>query len=110
VRTGRLFIWDVVRICFFSGGAEVLANLKAALAARKMTQFELAGELRISPSVLTHFVLGRRPVEPEMRARVGELLGVADLEWLFMEVRPRAAARPAAQPENEAPAAVPAGR
>ena len=72
----------------------MLANLKATLAARRMRQFELAAELKVSPSVLTEIILGRRPLEDGQRTRIAVLLGVEDLEWLFLDVRPRPASRP----------------
>jgi len=76
----------------------MLSNLKATLAARRMRQFELAAELKISASTLTEIILGRRPLEDGQRTRIGVLLGVEDLEWLFLDVRPRPAARPAGSP------------
>jgi len=61
----------------------MLANLKAALAARKIKQLELAAELRVSPSVVTDIVLGRREVDAETRAKIAALLGVENQAWLF---------------------------
>jgi hypothetical protein len=49
----------------------VLVNLKAALAARRMRQVDLAIELKISPSVLSEIVNGRRSAEPFVARSLG---------------------------------------
>ena len=70
---------------FVRGGSKVLSNLKAALAARRMRQVDLAMELKIAPSVLSEIVNGRRELSPSLRARIAEILN-ADAGWLFQEV------------------------
>ena len=60
----------------------MLANFKTALAARGMRQIELALELKISPTVLSEIVNGRRTASPSLRARLAEMLR-ADEAWLF---------------------------
>jgi transcriptional regulator with XRE-family HTH domain len=60
----------------------MLANLKAALAARRVRQFDLALMLKISPSVLSEIINGRRQPNPSLRARIAEALH-ADERWLF---------------------------
>jgi transcriptional regulator with XRE-family HTH domain len=64
----------------------MLANLKAALAARRVRQVDLAIELKVAPSLISEVVHGRRKLEPHQIARVAELLR-ADAVWLFQEVR-----------------------
>jgi hypothetical protein len=75
------------------GGIEMLVNVKAALAARRMKQFELAAALRIAPSTLSEIVVGRREADAELRAKIAAVLGVEEA-WLFQRVvPPRAAPR-----------------
>jgi transcriptional regulator with XRE-family HTH domain len=61
---------------------QMLSNLKTALAARRLHQVDVAIELKISPSVLSEIVNGRRSAEASLRARLAEILQ-ADEEWLF---------------------------
>ena len=63
----------------------MLANFKTALAARGMRQIELALELKVSPTVLSEIVNGRRTASPSLRARLAELLQ-ADEACLFSSV------------------------
>jgi transcriptional regulator with XRE-family HTH domain len=63
----------------------MLTNLKAALAARRMRQVELALSLRIPPSTLSEIVCGHRQADPALRARIAEALR-ADEAWLFSAV------------------------
>ncbi len=63
----------------------MLANLKAALAARRLRQADLAFELKLAPSLISEVIHGRRKLEPHQVARVAELLK-ADAGWLFQEV------------------------
>jgi transcriptional regulator with XRE-family HTH domain len=60
----------------------VLVNFKTALAARGMRQIELALDLKVSPTVLSEIVNGRRSASPSLRARLAEVLQ-ADEAWLF---------------------------
>ena len=85
----------------------MLANLKAALAAKRLRQFELAAELKISPATMSEIILGRRPLEDGQRTRIAAVLGVEDVEWLFAVVRPRARR---ADPPTAPLAAAPASR
>lgn len=62
----------------------MLANMKATLAARRLRQVDLAIELKISSSLLSEIVNGRRSAEPSLRARLAEILQ-ADQDWLFGE-------------------------
>ena len=64
----------------------MLANLKAALAVRRLRQADLAVELKISASVVSEVVCGRRELAPHLRTRAAEFLGV-DEGWLFAETR-----------------------
>ena len=63
----------------------MLANLKAALSARRLRQVDLAIELKVAPSFISEVVHGRRRLEPHQVARIAELLK-ADASWLFAEV------------------------
>jgi hypothetical protein len=63
----------------------MLMNLKAALAARRMRQVELALSLKIPPSTLSEIVCGHRQADPSIRARIAEAL-CADEAWLFSAV------------------------
>lgn len=60
----------------------MLSNMKAALAARRMHQVELAEAVGIGRSVLSAFIYGRAELSPQLRARIAEILQ-ADPEWLF---------------------------
>jgi transcriptional regulator with XRE-family HTH domain len=60
----------------------MLANLKTALAARRVRQIDLALELKISPSFLSEILNERRQPNPSLRARIAEALD-ADERWLF---------------------------
>jgi transcriptional regulator with XRE-family HTH domain len=60
----------------------MLANLKTALAARRVRQIDLALELKISPSLLSEIINGRREPNLSLRARIAEALQ-ADERWLF---------------------------
>lgn len=80
----------------------MLANLKAALAARRMRQADLAFELRVAPSLISEIVHGRRRPEPQLAARIAEILR-ADQAWLFEEVRFIPGPKPAATFEDAKP-------
>jgi transcriptional regulator with XRE-family HTH domain len=60
----------------------VLANLKAALAARKLRQIDLALQVGIDPSALSQIVNGWRTADPTLRHRIARVLR-ADEPWLF---------------------------
>lgn len=60
----------------------MLSNMKAALAARRMHQIELAEAVGIGRSALSAFIYGRTQLPPQLRARIAEILR-ADPEWLF---------------------------
>jgi hypothetical protein len=83
-RNPRAFCWSPLRTKTFSqqGGITVLVNFKTALAARGMRQIELALDLKVSPTVLSEIVNGRRSANPSLRARLAEVLQ-ADEAWLF---------------------------
>ena len=63
----------------------MLSNIKATLAARGVKQVDLALRLRMSPSVLSEIVNGRRKADPSLRARIASELR-ADEGWLFSSV------------------------
>ncbi len=86
----------------------MLSNLKAALAARRLRQVDLAMELKISPSVLSEIITGRRELSPSLRARISEILN-ADAGWLFSSVTHIPAPKSDPQPEPS-PAVACAGR
>jgi hypothetical protein len=63
----------------------MLANLKAALAARRMRQIDLALLLRVPPSVLSEVVNERRKAGSQLREAIAGILQ-ADSAWLFAPV------------------------
>jgi transcriptional regulator with XRE-family HTH domain len=63
----------------------MLTNLKAALAARRLRQVDLALSLKIPPSTLSEIICERRQAGPSLRARIAEALR-ADETWLFSSV------------------------
>jgi transcriptional regulator with XRE-family HTH domain len=63
----------------------VLANLKTTIAARRLTQVDLALDLKIAPTVLSEIIHGRRQADPSLRVRLAEVLQ-ADEDWLFSNV------------------------
>jgi transcriptional regulator with XRE-family HTH domain len=67
---------------FLRRRTNMLSNMKAALAARRMHQVELAEAVGIGRSVLSAFIYGRAQLSPQLRARIAEVLK-ADPEWLF---------------------------
>jgi transcriptional regulator with XRE-family HTH domain len=60
----------------------MLANLKTTIAARRLTQVDLAVDLKIAPTVLSEIIHGRRQADPSLRARLAEILQ-ANEDWLF---------------------------
>ena len=60
----------------------MLLNLKTTIAARRLTQADLAPRLRISPTALSEIIHGRRQADPSLRTRIAEALR-ADEAWLF---------------------------
>lgn len=60
----------------------MLLNLKTTIAARRLTQVDLALKLKIAPTVLSEIIHGRRQVDASLRARIAEALR-ADEAWLF---------------------------
>ncbi len=76
----------------------MLVNFKAALAARRMRQADLAAELEIVPSALSEIINGRRPLTAELAERVAHILN-ADAEWLFSPVTHIPAPKPIREPE-----------
>ena len=52
----------------------MLMNLRAALAARRLRQVDLALSLKIPPSTLSEIICGRRPADPSQRARIAVAL------------------------------------
>lgn len=63
----------------------MLANLKGALAVRKLKQVDLAVLLRVTPSLLSDVVNERRAADPSLRSRIAAALD-ADEAWLFASV------------------------
>jgi len=63
----------------------MLANLKTTIAARRLTQVDLALRLKIPPTVLSEIIHGRRLADGSLRARIAEALR-ADESWLFSTV------------------------
>lgn len=63
----------------------MLLNLKTTIAARQLTQVDLAQKLKIAPTVLSEIIHGRRRADPSLRARIVEALR-ADEAWLFSNV------------------------
>lgn len=63
----------------------MLANLKTAIAARRMKQVDLALRLKIAPTVLSEIIHCRREADDSLRARIAEALH-ADEAWLFSTV------------------------
>ena len=60
----------------------MLVNFKAALAARRVRQIDLALELKIDPSLLSRIINRRCEADPALRARIAAALEV-DEGWLF---------------------------
>jgi transcriptional regulator with XRE-family HTH domain len=60
----------------------MLANFKAALAARRIKQVDLAYDVRMSSSRLSEIVNERRQANALTRKRIAHVLGV-DEAWLF---------------------------
>jgi transcriptional regulator with XRE-family HTH domain len=60
----------------------VLANFKTALAVRQTKQADLAARLKITQSVLSEIIHGRRRPTADLRTRIAAELGV-DESWLF---------------------------
>jgi transcriptional regulator with XRE-family HTH domain len=79
----------------------MLVNFKSTLMARGLKQVDLALSLKITPSLLSEIINGRRQANPSLRARIAETLS-ADESWLFSAVT-RIPAR--AAPSEPAPLA-----
>ena len=60
----------------------MLVNLKAAFAARRTRQVDLAMTLEIAPTVLSEIINGRRKASSELRLRIAKALN-ANEDWLF---------------------------
>ncbi len=60
----------------------MLVNFKAALAARKIHQADLAQSVQIAPTVLSEIIHERRHANASLRARIATALR-ADEAWLF---------------------------
>ncbi len=63
----------------------MLLNLKSAIAARGMRQVDLAMQLKITPSLLSEIVNGRREPDASLRSRIAAALDVEE-GWLFSRV------------------------
>lgn len=63
----------------------MLSNFKAALAARGIRQVDLALKIRISPTVLSEVINGRRVANADLRRKLSAELDV-DEGWLFSVV------------------------
>ena len=70
----------------------MLVNFKAALAARRVKQIDLALQLKIDPSFLSRIINQRCEADASLRARLAAALEVEEA-WLFQTVAciPRAA-------------------
>ncbi len=66
----------------------MLANLKAALATRKIHQVDLEISLKISPSILSEVINERREADRDLRRQISETLNTDDA-WLFTSVVPK---------------------
>ncbi len=84
----------------------MLLNLRSAIAARQMRQVDLAISLKISPSLLSEIVNGRRQADASLRARIAQALQ-ADESWLFSSVTHIPRPQPSLS-DATAPAALPA--
>ena len=75
----------------------MLVNFKAALAARRMKQVDLALDLRIDPTFLSRVINRRCEADASLRARLAAALEVEEA-WLFQTVAriPRPAPKDAA--------------
>ena len=71
----------------------MLSNLKAALAARRKRQADLAFALKILPGVLSEVINERREAPPALRHKIARALR-ADEDWLFRKEIPIPALRP----------------
>jgi len=81
----------------------MLVNLKMTIAARRITQVDLALTLKIAPTVLSEIIHGRRQAHASLRTWIAEALR-ADEAWLFSTL---ALIPPLASgPESSVPAAV----
>ncbi len=60
----------------------MLANFKAALAARRVKQIDLALQLKIDPTFLSRVINRRCEADPALRARIATALEVEET-WLF---------------------------
>lgn len=58
------------------------ANLKTALAARRMRQADLAATVGVGESTLSEFIHGRASLAPHTQGRIAQILQ-ADADWLF---------------------------
>jgi transcriptional regulator with XRE-family HTH domain len=69
-----------------------LGNLRHVLSVARLPQYQLAVELRISESVFSRKISGRREFSATERAKIVEILakfGVSvDAAWLFAELIP----------------------
>ena len=63
----------------------MLANLKTAIAMRRLKQADLAQSLKIPPTVLSEIIHGRRRADASLRARISAAL-CADEGWLFSTI------------------------
>ena len=63
----------------------MLLNLKVTIAARRLTQVDLALKLKLAPTALSEIIHGHRQADPSLRARIAEALR-ADEAWLFSSV------------------------
>jgi transcriptional regulator with XRE-family HTH domain len=63
----------------------MLANLKAALAARRIRQVDLALSLQVPPSILSEVINERRKAGKQLREAIARALQ-ADPAWLFAAV------------------------
>jgi plasmid maintenance system antidote protein VapI len=73
----------------------MLANIKTALAARRIRQTQLARANGVPESTISEFIHERCELPPHFRARIAEMLQ-ADRAWLFSQATPHI---PALHPE-----------
>ena len=66
----------------FKQDCRVLANIKLALATRRLNQADLAVRVGISPTAMSEVIHERRIPDPRLRARIAQELAT-DENWLF---------------------------
>ena len=77
---------EVLHRTWYRRSTFTLSNLRTALAARNLRQVDLAiHTLKISPSVLSEIIRGRRKASAELRRKITEVLQTDEV-WLVKPV------------------------